>query len=406
VRLVTHRGWAVIAGALLFLIGARLFGIPELFATAAAMVALVVGSAVYVNLVRFTLSASRQVRPARVHAGANSRVDLIVHNNGARRSPVLSVRDSFDGGRRWARFSLAPVAPGEAARAAYRLPTDERGVFSLGPLEFVLNDPFGLATKSTVVAGRTTLVVYPRIHDIRSMADTQGPDPAAGTGHPTALSQVGEEFYALREYQTGDDLRRVHWPSTARLDELMIRQDDMPWQGRATVVVDMRRNVHMPESFELALSAAASIADACQRRRSLVRLVLTNGTDTDFGSGPAHIDGILERLAAAHLQAKADLTPALASLRRAGGGGAVSVITTARAASSDLQAIARLRNRYGAVTLVLFERSSTEAVADAAPKPVPRVGTVVRVTADHPFPDAWDRAMATAATTRIRPAFR
>ena len=390
----------MLGGALLLLTAARLFGIPELFATAAAMIVLVVGAAIYARTTKYSLAASRVVRPSRVHLGVPSRVDLTVRNTGRRRSPVLAVRDSFDGGRRWARFSLAPLSPGESARAAYRLPTEERGIFALGPLELVLSDPFGLATASSAVAGQTDLVVFPRVHRIRPLPDTQGPDPQGGAGHPTALSQVGEDFYALREYQTGDDLRRVHWPSTARLDELMIRQDDMPWQGRATVLVDLRRNVHTPESFELALEAAASIADASQRRRSLVRLVTTDGGDTDFGSGAAHLDLVLERLAAARMQGTSHLAPALAMLRRSGGGGAVAVITTSRASNADLQAVSRLRSRYGSIVLVMLERSATEAVASAAPRPVPRVGVLVRVTATEPFSVAWDRAMATLTGSR------
>src|SRR5204862_6592796 len=193
-------------------IAGRMLGIVELFAVGAAMLALVAGSAAYVRLTRFRIAALRQVRPPRVHAGASSRVDLSVSNIGTRGSPVLAARDPFDGGRRWARFSLAPLARGESARAAYRLPTDQRGIFSLGPLEMVLSDPFGLASVSSEVAGMTSLTVYPRIHRIRPMPDTQGPDPNSGVGHPIALSQAGEDFYALREYQMGDDLRRVHWP--------------------------------------------------------------------------------------------------------------------------------------------------------------------------------------------------
>src|SRR5436190_341117 len=302
-------------------------------------------------------------------------------------------------------FAVAPLAPGESARAAYRLPTDQRGIFSLGPLEMVLSDPFGLTSMSSEVAGMTSLTVYPRVHRIRPMPDTQGPDPNSGVGHPIALSQTGEDFYALREYQMGDDLRRVHWPSTARLDELMIRQDDMPWQGRASVLVDLRRGVHTDESLELALEAAASIVDASTRRRALIRMVATDGTDSGFGTGRAHLDIILERLAAARLHADIKLPAMLTSLRRAGVGGSLAVVTTARTGANDLDAIARLRSRYGSVVLVMFERSepqraSAGRAAAAKPKAIPAMGPVVRVTRDDPFPIAWDRAIG--ATVGLR----
>src|SRR5205814_10512969 len=138
-----------------------------------------------------------------------------------------------------------------------------------------------------------------------------------------------------------------------RLDELMIRQDDMPWQGRATVFVDLRRNVHTPESLELTLSAAASIADASYRRRALVRLVMTDGTEADFGSGPAHLDLILERLAGAQTHGEAKLVSSLTTLRRSGGGGSLAVVTTARAATADFQGLTHQRSRYGTMVLVM-----------------------------------------------------
>src|SRR5947208_3367232 len=82
-------------------------------------------------------------------------------------------------------------------------------------------------------AAATRLTVYPRVDAIAAVPQTLGHDPLAGADHPNAMGQVGEDFYALRPYQVGDDLRRVHWPSTARHGDLMIRQDEMPWQGRA-----------------------------------------------------------------------------------------------------------------------------------------------------------------------------
>src|SRR5439155_1191309 len=137
------------------------------------------------------------------------------------------------------------------ARAAYRLPTERRGVFALGPLEISRSDAFGLAATSTVAAPATQLTVYPHIDVIAPLPHTIGHDPYAGTDHPNALGNLGEDFYALRPYELGDDLRRVHWKSTARADELMIRQDEMPWQGRVTVLLDHRRRAHSAETLEL-----------------------------------------------------------------------------------------------------------------------------------------------------------
>jgi uncharacterized protein (DUF58 family) len=397
---ITTRGWTVVGAAVLFALVARLLGISELYGLAAAAGALVLAAMLYVRSSRFSLEAIRDLRPPRVHAGMGSRVELSVRNTSNRRSPVLSARDPFDGGRRWARFLLAPLAPGEVARAAYRLPTDDRGVFDLGPLDVQLSDPFGLATTSFLAAPATKLTVFPRVDQIPPLPLAQGNDPYAGADQATSIAWSGEDFYALREYQTGDDLRRVHWASTAKLDELMIRQDEMPWQGRATVVLDLRRDVHTPESLEVAVSAAASILSACWRRGSLVRLLSTDGFDSGFAEGHAHREAVLEHLAGVRLDRRTHLTPVLAALRREGNGGALAVITTAGAPTADLDAVARLRTRYGSITLVLLERSLLDTSGFArrnAPTAVPPVGYLVRVTADTSFAAAWSLAMSKRA---------
>jgi uncharacterized protein (DUF58 family) len=400
---ITPRGWMVGGGAIVFALAGRLLGITELFALAAAALVLVGASLAYVRTTRFSLEAVRDVKPPRVHAGSSSRVELSVRNTSTRRSPVLSARDPFDRGRRWARFLLAPLAPGEVARAAYRLPTDARGVFDLGPLEVQLADPFGLTMTAFTAAPATKLTVYPRVDVVEALPLAQGNDPYAGADQASSLTWSGEDFYALREYQTGDDLRRVHWPSTAKRDDLMIRQDEMPWQGRATVVLDVRREVHTAESLEIAVSAAASILTACWRRNSLVRLLATDGFDSGFSEGHGHREAVLEHLAGVRLDRRTHLTTVLGSLRREGNGGSLAVVTTAGAPATDLDAVARLRSRYGTVTLVLLERSLLDASGFARrtpPTPAPPVGVLVRVGADKPFAQAWTEAMRLTGARR------
>ena len=398
--MLTRRGWGLVAGSVGFALAGRLFGILELYVLAGAGLALCAIAFVYVWSRRVDLDTTRSIHPPRVHAGGSSRVELDVRNTGKRRSPVARVRDPFEHGWRWARFLVPPLAPGARAQAAYRLPTEERGVYDIGPLEVGLGDPFGLAATSFQAAPVTQLTVYPRVDQIRAVPASQGQDPHSGADRPTVLLGTGEDFYALRAYELGDDTRRVHWPSTARLDELMIRQDEMPWQTRVTILLDVRAAVHTPESLELAVSAAASVHEACRRTGGLVRLVATDGADSGFSAGQAHAEAILEHLATVEATGDDRLAGAVASLRRAGNGGSLVVVTTALAAPADLDALARLRGRYGGLALVVFERSSWEPSAVTArvpPVPLPAVGTVVRVTAAEPFRLAWDRALAGAA---------
>jgi len=379
--------------AVAFVATGRLLGIPELYALAVVALSLVTGAVVYVRYSPWDIEASREVRPPRVEAGGNSRVELSVRNNDSHRSPVLSARDPFDDGRRWARFHIAPLQPGEKVRAAYRLPTAERGIFPLGPLTVGLTDPFGLATDARTAAPGATLVVYPHVDTIRPLSQARGADPTGSTGHPS-LAAGGDDFYALRPYQTGDDLRRVHWPSSARSDELMIRQDELPWQGRISVLADLRGPQHSAASLELALSAVASIIHASSVAGRQVRLVTTDGFDSGFGGGHAQLATIFGRLAAAKPGPAATMAAGLSTLDRAGTTGGVAVVTTEEASGEDLASLRRLAGRFGSVAVVVIERSAWDPTVGVTPATTARGrGSVVRVAADRPFATAWNAAV-------------
>ncbi len=400
VSTLTRRGWAVLGAAVAFVAVGRLLGIPELYALAVVGLGVLIGSVIYVRYAPWDIQANREVRPPQVHAGGNGRVELSVRNNDDRRSPVLSARDPFDDGRRWARFHIAPLMPGERVRAAYRLPTAERGIFPLGPLTIGLTDPFGLATQSREAAPGATLVVYPRIDVIHPLAQSRGADPTGSTGHPS-LASGGEDFYALRPYQTGDDLRRVHWPSSARSDDLMIRQDELPWQGRISVLADLRAPQHTPASLELALSAVASVIHASFLAGRQIRLVTSDGLDTGFGSGHTQLTTILGRLAAADAGPKGTMAAGVSVLDRGGTTGGVTVVTTDALTDEDLASLRRLTGRFGSVAIVIIDRSAWDP--DAPPRPAPALrgrAQLVRVTADRPFDLSWNATVGRPSRRR------
>ncbi|MDP8936408.1 MAG: DUF58 domain-containing protein [Actinomycetota bacterium] len=386
--MLTRRGWALIAGSVLMAVAGRLLGVVELYVLAAGGAVLVVSGVVLVVTRSFDLDASRHLYPPRVHAGDDSRVELVIRNRGRSRTPVLALQDALGGGPRRARFLLPPLGPGQEDRASYRLPTERRGVFSIGPLEASVTDPFGVATRAGDVAPVAELVVYPHVDAVVPLSHTAGGDQMATSSHPSAVGPSGYDFYALRGYQVGDDLRRVHWPSTARRDELMIRQQELPWQGRATVVLDTRRRFHTDASFESAVSAAASILTACWRDGSAVRLLSTDGTDSGFGTGEAHLEGLLSCLAfvgpgpADHVERLASTPPP---------GGSVAVVATADVPVEDIGLLGRLAGRSGGLITVVVDGTRG--------RPPVVGGTVVRVTATSGFPDAWNAAVG-AVTLR------
>lgn len=383
--LLTRRGWGVGGGALVLLAAGRTLGLVELYVLAAACAGLVLAAVVSILTRRVDLEASRQLHPPRVHAGDNSRVELFIRNRARRRAPVLVLRDALDGGPRQARFLLPPLEPGQADRASYRLPADRRGVFEIGPLLAERSDPFGLARRSSVIAATTELTVYPRVDRLRPLPDSPGRDHHHTTPQAAAVGPAGEDFYALRAYQQGDDLRRVHWPSTARLGELMIRQHEVPWQGRATVVLDDRARAHTGDTFEDALSAAASILTACWQHGAVVRLV-TSGGDTGFGTGTGHLETALAQLAVLEPAPEGALGSLLLADRAADG--AVAVVTTTAVAPADLDRLGRVARTPSALTLVVFDgRRPREGLH------WPAIGHLVRVAPSETFATAWDHAL-------------
>ncbi len=381
---LTGRAWALVTVGVLLPVVGRLLGVRELTSLGLTALFLTGASLVLVAYGPLEVEAVRRLFPNRVHAGSPCRVDLHLRNLGTRRSPVVTALDPFEGGRRWARFRLAPLGPGESCTTAYRVPTDRRGLFNLGPLQLVRTDPLGLVTRPMELAEQDTLTVYPRVERIAALPHTRGADPRGGSVTQPSFGPSGDEFHALRPYVMGDDMRRVHWKSSARTEDLLIRQDELPWQGRATVVVDLRASVHDERSFEAAMSAAASIATACLAAGLELRLIGTDGVDTGHGAGRRHLDRILERLAAWEPDDDAghDLAGTLAAVARAKDS-SLATITTGRAGPQAVQlAAGARRGRSGAVVVVFDEAKSPAA-------PAPADATVVRCADLNGFAAAW-----------------
>lgn len=386
--MLTRPGWTCLWGGVVLLVAARMLGIGELYVFGAVALGLVAAAVLYARLVRLDLEVHRRVHPAQVHVGQASRVELRVRNLRAGDTPVLRLHDPVSG-TAGAELLVPPLDRGAASVARYRLPTDRRGMVAVGPLRVVVTDPFGLAQAGVRAAPRVEVTVFPHIDDVRPAPHTTGNDPLTGILHPHAVGRSGDDFYALRPYVVGDDLRRVHWPSTARHDELLVRQQEQPWQGRTTVLLDVRRAGHDDASFEAAVSAAASVVSANCARNDQVRLATTDGTDSGFGTGTTHLRTLLEHLAVVAPSGNASLRAVLDVLQRDGQGALVVVV--GRVPAGDLEAVGRLRQRYGLVRVVRIDSAAPRTTRPAGDRPttVPVIG----VEAGASFADAWNRAM-------------
>ena len=384
--MVTHQGWAVLVGAAAVLVAARLFGIMELYIIGAALGLLVLAAVVYVRTARARLRVRRTLNPARVHAGDLARVEVTATNIGDGRTPVLGLRDPV-AGTRGARLHLVPLRHAERARAAYRLPTEHRGVVAVGPLTIEVADPFGLARHRRPGARRIELTVLPHVDPIGAPTGGGDRDPLGNVVQHRSVGRQGDEFYALREYVVGDDLRRVHWKSTARRDDLMVRQDEMPWQQRTTVVLDTRRSSHTEASLERAVSAAASVTTAAYRAQHHLRLLGSDGTDAGLGNSIGHVEAIMEYLATVEATGQGSLRAVLEGLRRSPQSGSL-VAVLSRATKSELDALARLRRSFGSVVVVVTE-GTEEPTAGHLPL------TIVDARTDGTFAASWASMVGT-----------
>src|SRR6185295_2773751 len=112
-----------------------------------------------------------------------------------------------------------------------------------------------------VLEGREDLLVTPDIEDLRAPSDAAS-GSSFGSARSRQLLRSGEEYFTMRGYQEGDDLRRIHWPSVARTGELMIRQDEASRRASGLIYLDNRESMLGPErgaAFERAVSYAASV---------------------------------------------------------------------------------------------------------------------------------------------------
>jgi uncharacterized protein (DUF58 family) len=385
---LTRRGWTLTGAASGLVLGSRILGASALAGLGAGAGLLLAFALAWVATRDVRLQIRRAVLPARLHVGSEGRV--VINGRAADRTPLLTLTDSFDDGRRAARFVLAPQPAGAAIRAVYRVPTARRGRYTVGPLLASVTDPLGVARRSFSTAAVTDLVVCPRVYDVLPPRPGGGGEPAAHDDGPRspALEPLGE-FLALREYQPGDDPRRVHWRSTARTGELVVRQDEAAAPGRIAVVLDTRDHRYDAPSFESAVEAVASIAVSLQRNRRPVE-VLTSSGDVLARPGIGAAGLLLDRLAVVSPSSADHLVDVVGALRgRLGLGAVVAVTGVMDDGLYDALALLHRRRLVTAVT-----------TRPAAALDVRAPGITIVDASERPFPEAWNEAMTRASRSR------
>ncbi len=382
--MLTERGWAVAGAGIALLVLWYGVGEVELGVAGLLMLAAVIIAGAAVRRRRPTLRATRRSHPPGVHEGDHAAVTITVANRG-QVLRQLTVTDEVVG-LGTAEFATAVMRFGETLTAAYRVLCRPRGRYQIGPAVIRVADPLGLAATETTVGTLDTLVVYPATEALDGLPGVPGRNLAINAIRPEHSQRGGEDFYTLREYQQGDDLRRVHWPSSARRDRLMIRQLETPWQARALLLLDVRARSYPDErAFEAAVVGAASALRHLVRGGFAVHLWTGDG----FTSAPGREDGYtvnMERLAAVTTKQMIDL-PTVASGLRHGGGGLLIMVTGS--ADDTLLGVARLLGDSHPTRMLMSSAADASRLGDYHREGI----WVVAPDAGEPWAPAWSRTM-------------
>lgn len=367
------------AGATLAVLGAlaRWAPVAEL---GAGLLVIVVVSVAYV-LHRPRLQLRRVVEPGRVHKGQPALAVVEATNRGRRSAGPVAVEQRFAGDP--VPGELPRLRPGETTRQAFPLPTDRRGTYQVGPVELPRSDAFGLCRMVPRFCEPGTVRVQPRLIALRALPtgaslNLEGPSSDSSP-------QGSVTFHRLREYAVGDDLRTVHWPSTAKLGRLVVRHHVDTAEPYSVVVLDLSEARYSGATFEEAIDVAASIAVALSAGRAPVHVRTTTGYS--FG-GPRWSDP------AAVVDYLTDVRPAregslLAQLALLGGerGGTALVVVTGDLAPEEIPRLAALRRRFGRVIAVSI------APARSGGPSHPALTVVAAATADE-LAERWNRSVA------------
>lgn len=327
-RGLTTRGRAFLAGGVAACAVGVLVGQQDLLRVGVLLGSLPVLSGWVVARTRYRLSCSRHLDPRRVAAGQSARVLLRLDNLSRLPTGLMLVEDRVPyalGAR--PRFTVDRVEPRGHRTVAYPVRAELRGRYVLGPLSLRLTDPFGLAELHRSFAAQDVLTVTPVITALPSV-HLGGEWTGSGESRARSLAAAGEDDVATREYRHGDPLHRVHWRSTARYGELMVRREEQPWQSRATLLLDTRASAHRGEgpgsSLEWAIAATASIGVHLARSGYAVRLVTDTGASVssaahDADGVGADFEGLLlDALAVVTPSHQTQLRAAAPALRRSG----------------------------------------------------------------------------------------
>jgi len=372
----TSTAWLLLSTGIAAFIGGWQLGWVELFVLAAAcLVALVI--AVPFILGHSSVTLERSINPNRVTVGDRALAEMRATNAGSRPSSSLIVEERIAGMS--TPIEVPSLRSGQAAEFLYNLPTEQRGAFDIGPATVSRGDPLGLLRRSVSETRVERLWVHPRYLPTKALPAGFAKDLEGPTFDTSPAGDIA--FHAIREYQRGDDVRHVHWMSTARKGTLMVRHYVDNRRPQVAVVVDHQLSVSDAERFELALEVAASIGVSALTREAPLSCWV-GSTQLAGIAMSTQVDDFLDRLSLVEADEGADPTSALAASLQRDAATSVMVFVTSGYTSDELLTItaqARRETRVIVVNLVVDDRQVA----------LPRT-KVLNISGLQEFASAWD----------------
>jgi uncharacterized protein (DUF58 family) len=350
---LSARGRAFIIIGAVSTVGGLILGVVDLQRVGILLLVLPVPAWLAVRQSRAGLRVGHSVSPARTSAGGRAEVRLVLSNPFALGTGPLRITETVPGGRPL-RFSVAGVRGRQRRTVAYPLPALRRGRYRVGPTAIAASDPFGLIIADTRSSDTAELIVQPRRVTLARLAlPVAWRDGAATLSHSIGVG--GSEDASVRAYRDGDDLRKIHWRSTARAGALMMRQEERPWHGESLVLLDTR-TVAYPiaasesesAALEWAISAAASICSHLAGRSRRMLLVTGSGRVAQDTT-----EVMLDLLAETMPAQRADVQPLGDAMAGIGRDASVFAVLASTEHGSLNQLLARPRPPGSAVTLLL-----------------------------------------------------
>jgi len=300
--------------------------------------------------------------------------DLVAHVGGFLKGSIV-VHNTSGLPTGWVEIGQTSDMPGHVCEGATRLPArgweewraevycHARGVYTVGPLVARSSDPVGLFHVQITRTAPITVIIYPQIVELPDLhlpfADLSGEERAL-----LPLQTRTAQASAVRQYNHGDSLNRIHWPSTARCGQLMSKEFDSGKSSDMWIVLDLERSIHKTvgteRTDEYAVTVAASLANLALSEERSTGLIAYGDRKYVLppSSGARHMSRVLETLALSKTEGETPLNEVLVdNATRIGRFASLTVITSSTN-TAWVSALQDLQGRGLSIMAVLIDPAS------------------------------------------------